>query len=161
MTSRSCFALFCEDIRREPGSKETLIGVMPALQRVPKFPGAFQRLSIYYRVRLPLDQDVNERVLVDLEIDEGVSVDIELEDSTPYPKENLERALALAKERNAPYAEVQARLIVDGIPITGAGQIRAIAKIGDERLVGGYLNIKLKDDSSASPPPSSQSPSGA
>lgn len=138
-----------------------MIGVMPAVQRVSTFPGVFRKMAVYFRIRLPLDQDLNERIFITLDIDEGMSDDVEVDEQYALPRKNLENALARAKERNAPYTEVMAKLIVDGIPITRAGQIRAVANIGGEALIGGYLNIALRDDASASQPPSSQSPPDA
>jgi hypothetical protein len=155
MTSPACFALFCEDIRREAGSLDTLIGVMPSTQRVPTVPGAFRRLSVYYRIRLPLDQDINERISASLDIDEGVvGPEVEFSDDGGLPKINLERAVQRAKILKAAYVEVHARIRLDELPIVGPGQIRAIAKVGHQTVVGGYLNIELRDDSNASQPPS-------
>lgn len=153
MTSPTCIALFCEDIRRETGNRDTIIGVLPAVTRISKLPGTFRRFSVYFRIRLPLDHDANKRVFINIEAD-GVS-DAEVEDDEGMPKESLERAIARAKERNAPFVEITARLHLNDFPVIGTGQIRAIATVGDEHLVGAFLNVELKEGSSSehqSPP---------
>ncbi|MEY9110430.1 hypothetical protein ABH999_006626 [Bradyrhizobium yuanmingense] len=149
MITPTCFALFCEDIRRETGNRDTIIGVLPALTRLSKIPGEFRRFSTYFRIRLPLDHDLKNRVFITIEAD-GVS-DAQIEDDGGLPDDILQQAIDKAKERNAPFVEVIARLRLDDFPIIGSGQIRAIAIVGGERLVGGFVNVEVRAPDSNTP----------
>ncbi|MCW1991275.1 UNVERIFIED_ORG: hypothetical protein M2425_002727 [Bradyrhizobium japonicum] len=147
----ACIAIFCEDIRREVNGRETLIGVLPTGIRVPELPWQLKRLSLYYRIRLPLDQDTNQKIYIDLDAAGVTDAGIEADDQG-IPKEVLERAVARARERNAPYVEVIARLRLDGFPIVGEGRITALLFAGEEKVVGGYLNIALKVEDTSTVP---------
>ncbi|UGY15087.1 hypothetical protein HAP48_0042275 [Bradyrhizobium septentrionale] len=155
MIAPVCFALFCEDIRREGNGRDTIIGVMPAAIRVSKFPGALRRFSVYYRIRLPLDHDPSERIFINLDAD-GVS-DVQIVDEDGLSAESLERLIARTKRQKAPHVEINARLRLDDFPLIGAGQIRAVAIVGEQKLVGGFINVELRDDATASQQPSEQS----
>jgi hypothetical protein len=163
MKGISALALFCEDIRREGGSKDTLIGVMPTTVHVVSFPGALRRLSVYVQIRLATDGKYEKPLSVDLEI-AGEKGAIKNENRNPLPIDVIERSLNRAKDRGLPFAVITARMVLgDPVPVPSARKFLAILKYGKRKEVCGLLNImqKVTDASSASPPPSEQSPPDA
>lgn len=48
----SAVAFFCEDIRREIGGTDTIVGIWPDNVAVPEFPFSFPKLALYVRVNL-------------------------------------------------------------------------------------------------------------
>jgi hypothetical protein len=153
-------ALFCEDIRREAASRDTLIGIMPATIYLPSFPGDLRRLSVYVQIRLAVSGKFDKAISVDLDVpgDKGA---INNQNREPLPRDMLERSLRRAKERNLPFATITARMLIsEPVPVPTPRTVLAILKYGKQKEVCGLLNImeRPKDASTVSPPPSEHSP---
>jgi hypothetical protein len=158
MRGVSGFGLFCEDIRREGGGKETLIGVMTETIQVAKFPASFRRLACYFRIRLDVANSYDLPLSVDLETTDG---EIKNENMDPAPAEMIERTLVRARKRGAPYGTIFARVrISEPVDFSGPAKIYAYIRYGEEKLLCGFLSVieRPSDPSNASSPPSEQSP---
>lgn len=160
MKGVSALALFCEDIRRESTGKETLIGVMSDVLRV-NLPGKIRRLVVYYRMKFETGVEYDQAIMPSLEWN-GEALDSPAPHE-PLPISLLQGGILRAEERKLPYFSVAARInLNEPVPVEEPGQILAFLNIGSERLLCGALTIIAKPSSStASEPPSSQSPPGA
>lgn len=141
MKGVSAFALFCEDIRRETGNKETLIGVMPETIQVSTFPGALKKLAVYFRVRLEVGRQYPKPIKIDLEIP-GDDIQSDSKTPEPIPAEVIERSIERAKDRGLPYATIIGRMFLsESVPIPSPRMISAILICGSKRQLCGVLNI--------------------
>lgn len=75
-------ALFCDSVRPEVEGTETVTGILPDNIVVPRLPVTVPRLSIYYRLHIPVDEYFN-KIETSLQVPDGTEhaltdVDMEL-----------------------------------------------------------------------------------
>jgi hypothetical protein len=139
MRGLSAHAFFCEDIRREVGGRETVIGIMPDTVQVPRFPWTMRRLAVHFRIKLSVDFICEKPILVDVESPEA---DIEPKERGPAPKDLIERTIERAKERGLPYGTILGRVeLTEPLEFTGPTTLFTVLKYGDEREICGVLNL--------------------
>jgi hypothetical protein len=142
MIGLSASALFCEDIRREGGGRETIIGMMPETIQVSSFPWSIRRVTVHFRIKIQADFVCEKPIQMDIESD---SVEIEDTKRDPAPLELIERTIARAKDRGLPYGTIVGRIQMNEPlefpePIT----LFAVLKYGDEKEICGILNVMEK-----------------
>jgi hypothetical protein len=133
----SAICLFCEDIRTEANEVNTLVGILPDNLNVPGIPGNMPKLGMYVRINLdPAAEPCS------------ISLELALPWGDVIPLGEIDQSL-IAKARKdaqnsrAPVAGIISRSLFSPFPILGEGRIRAIAKIRDEPVTVGSLNIRL------------------
>lgn len=142
-------AHFCEDIRRESAGKTTLIGIYPTTFFAPSFPRALRRLSVWFSIRLDVNQVYEKPITIDLHA-EGTEIKEDSESEDAIPKEILESALQKARERKLPYATVLGHItLTEPVNFERPTLLKAVVKYGDTESICGILNI-LKRTANAS-----------
>jgi len=137
----SAFALFCDSVREEKGGLNTIVGVMPDNVEVPAFPGAFTRLSVHYRVIIPIGFEIKP-VTLTVALPNTPKLEMGFETSL------IEAALRNSSEQGNPSTTLVGSFTVNNIQIPEPMKINALVRCGDAEILAGYLNIKRR-----SPPP--------
>lgn len=157
MSDVSAVALFCEDVRRERVGRTTLIGVMPDVLLITKFPHEIERITAYFRIKFDPAGDYKEAIYPSIDWD-GFPAEPR-EPSEPMPTEIIQRAITKAKERNIPFVTLTGRVIFNvPLSIKKPGQMLAFLNVGAEKVLCGALTFISSDRSTASEPPSEQPP---
>ncbi|MBR1148370.1 DUF6941 family protein [Bradyrhizobium sp. AUGA SZCCT0431] len=159
MKGISCFAFFCEDVRREASGKETVIGVAADVMTFRAFPVKVRRLQVYYRMRFEVGQAYSQIIIPSVEID-GKPVETASSISA-LPLKMINDALSRAEHRGHPYISSAALVqFAEPFPVQVPCQMLAFLNIGEERILCGALTLALKPspETNASPHPSEQSP---
>jgi hypothetical protein len=155
--SVSGIALFCDDVRREVGGRETLIGVLPDATPFPR-PMRLQRLVVYYRVKFEVSKTYSETIQPQLEFN-GEAVDVSAT-TGPMPISLINQALQRGKNQNLSHVTLHALArLREPLFVEKDSRIDAILNVGAEKVICGTLNFIL-DPSIASSRPSLQSPPG-
>src|SRR4051794_40800732 len=147
MNGVTALALFCEDIRREGGARDTLIGVKADTTRVPNFPGRFKNISAYFRVRFEIGKQYPDPVGIEVEA-EGMKIE---QDSPtgPIPPELIESAIKNATAVGSPYATIIGRIEFEGLVIPQPVTLKAMLRVGSQTELCGILNIVAETKSAS------------
>ena len=97
MLGLSASALFCEDIRREGGGRETIIGMMPDTIQISSFPWSIRRITVHFRIKIQADFVCEKPIIMDIESEVAEIEHVKKRD--PAPPELIERTIARAKAR--------------------------------------------------------------
>ncbi|WP_441465370.1 DUF6941 family protein [Bradyrhizobium xenonodulans] len=158
MRGLRAFAFFCEDVRRENGGRETLIGILPDTVQVPRFPWVVRRITIHFRIRIQADFDCDRAVMIDVESE---NADIEAVKREPAPMELVRRTVERARNRGLPYGTLIGRVEMnEPLEFPQPAKLTVVLKCGDEKEECGLLNIVERttpgpsDQSSGQPHPS-------
>lgn len=142
--------LFCEDVRQEKNG-QSLMAIWPDNVQVPQIPGALPRMAVFVRVQVEPTADIG-----------AISAKILFPDKSEHPigdfsAEQVKETQKTSREAGAPWAGFMLTAIAFGFPIEQTGRLLLVAKIGDEEIVCGGLNVvlgeKVTPSSTASLPP--------
>jgi hypothetical protein len=136
MSDVSCIALFCDDIREEKANRETLVGVYPDNVNLPGLPGSFPKICIYLRVNVRLGFDPGKIIAtvmlpgnVEL-VREEVGADV------------VASSQQKAKDTNAFYAGLKAKIVLSPLKVDQAGRISVIVTAAGKDHIAGALNLR-------------------
>jgi hypothetical protein len=148
---------FCDDVRQEKGNKETFVGVYSDTVHVGKIPGGFKRINLMVRIHVEMDINLTE---IRLFLRSPNSEEAEIAN---FPLEGFEDARKAARERGMPFVMIGAQVTLENFKIAAEGILEAIVRVNEERQTVAAMLIRPRpiNPSTASPQPSSQSPSGA
>jgi hypothetical protein len=131
-------ALFCDDIREEKIGTVSVIGIYPDNINVPKVPLALPKCGIYTRISFPVNNEPPERIALLLVHADGTEVPL-----TILNTELIKKARSEAQAKGAPKAGLISTALLVPFEIKKEGRINVIAKIDDEDVVCGTLNVQL------------------
>jgi hypothetical protein len=149
----SAIAFFCDDVRAEAMGTSTLVGIYPDNFEVPHFPGGLPRLTIY--VRINIDPTV-EYAPMSLRL---VNTDSKEIDLGGIDADLVARTSTDARAAGAPITGIISRALAMPFAVPNPGHVKVILKVGQEEILCGALNFRLKASPSVSAPPPEQSPS--
>jgi len=143
MNGISCFAFFCEDVRREASGKETVIGVAADVMTFRTLPAQVRRLQVYYRMRFEVGRTYDKIILPSVELD-GKPVE-HVSPVTALPLEMINDVQLRSQQRGQPYLTSAALVrFKEPFPVQGPGQMLAFLNIGEERILCGALTFALR-----------------
>jgi len=154
MRDWNAVCLFCEDVREEKHG-DTLLGIFPDNINVTAIPSAMPKLGVYVRIHINVDSKIQ-------------SISAKLRTSTGeempfggFDAAKIKNTLAESSQKGAPTAGFIIRGTAVNFPIKTAGRSSMLVKIDDEEIICGSMNFQVGPNPSAtaSPQPSSQSPS--
>jgi len=148
-------ALFCEDIREEKTGQDTLVGIMADNILLRKVPAMVPRLAVYVRFYFHVS-DTPEPVSLILGVPGGDRVEVGAPDT-----EIVRSSIEEANRHGAQLAGIILKGAFSPLKINATGPIEIAIKVGEKEHVLGSLNVIASQTSTASEPPSSQSPSSA
>ena len=135
---RDIIAFFCDDIRAERSSTETVVGIYPDNVEVDKIPAMFPRMSIYLRINVFLDKEY-EDILIYMLLSDEQKVDL-----TTIKAELISSAQKQATEQGSPFAGLVSRIKQSPFVAANPGRIQIVAAVNGDDYVCGLLNIKHK-----------------
>ena len=136
MLPRSVITFFCDDVREEKSGMDTLIGIYPDNINAPSFPFSFPKLAIYTRLNIDIEDSLG---------DIKISVSIPGSKTTilsTLSAEYASKSQADASQNNSPMVGLISKAIAISLSISEPGQLRTTVTIGEEKYVGGVLNIR-------------------
>lgn len=128
--------LICEDIRAEKSGQETLVGIFPDNIRVPEFPGAIPKLSIYVRIHIDPAFDPGP-IKIRLIVPSGEEHDLS-ELSEEFIKHVRDQALA----KGAPIAGIISRATISPLQIGSPGRLIVVANVQGKEFPCAALNFE-------------------
>jgi hypothetical protein len=137
---------FCEDIRQEANSVETIVGVMPdniALQGGTQ--GFLPRLAMYVRIHLTTDVEVDV-ISVTADFFDGMHH----QQLGVFDKDKIVQEKETARRSGATTIGLIFRGIFTPFPVPRLGSILLKARVGEEEITCGGLHFT---SSSSAPPP--------
>lgn len=138
MNDYNIVGVFCEDIREEKGSKNTLLGIYADNVNVTEIPGTFIKLAIYIRIHAKPDYDI-EDLTFSLRLPDGENIHL-----GEFDRAGLEKAKASRLETKAPYIGLVIQAAFQQLHIAQPGRLMAIAKINGEEIIAASLNVRAK-----------------
>ncbi len=145
-------AWFCDDVREERGSKETIVGLYSDSIAVPRFPGAFKKVIVVIHIHADLNEPLTEIKLF------LRSPNAEEEEIADFDLSDFEQGRQHALERRMPFLLVVAQVTVEPLKVEIEGVIEAVLRINGERMTVGALLVRQIKRPLQSPPPSSDNP---
>lgn len=144
--------LFCDDVRREIGGTDTVVGILPDNINVPNKGGALPRLAVYIRVLFEPDEPIGKISAV-LKTPTGETVNL------GFVSEQLaQEAAAGARENDLPIAGIILRAVMTPFPIPEIGKFEAVVIHNDQNHTCAVLNIRLNDPNASGQPAAQSQP---
>ncbi len=135
MSDWNVVGLFCEDIREEKTGVHTLVGVFPDNLNVSELPGMMPKLCIYVRFHLDVNADVRS-------ITAMLRFPTSEQSLGGFDPDLIKKTQEDSRKKGTPLAGLILKGISGPIKIPGPGRILAIAKVNDDEIVCGSLNIQ-------------------
>lgn len=128
--------IFCEDIREEIASTQTIVGVFPDNLNIPHVPIGLPKLCLYIRIAVDPFIDIDPMtiwlVTPDGQEQQVSAIDPSLVASTQ----------AIVRASGTPMATLISRVIAAGFPVVAFGRLRAVLRTKDEEIVCATLNFQ-------------------
>jgi hypothetical protein len=134
----AAIALFCDDIREEKAGTVSVIGIYPDNINVPKVPLALPKCGIYTRISFPVEEEPPKTIALSLAYADGTEVSLTMLDT-----ELIQKARSESQAKGAPKAGLISTSLLAPFAIKKEGRINVIARIDDEDVVCGTLNVQL------------------
>jgi hypothetical protein len=153
MKGWTAIGVFCEDIREEKSGTETLVGVLPDNMGTD-FPAVLPKLCVYIRVHVSIDIEykmISARMTLLDKRDQSMG---------SFDANFIKQTQAESRKNGASFSGFIFRALAAIFPIAGPGRLVLTAKVDDEEIVCGSLNI-ASPPAIASSPPAGQSPTAA
>src|SRR5215216_4079886 len=149
--------LFGDDLRQELGNRASLMGVYPDNANIAGGSVVLPRLAIYVRIHIAPDADLGP-ISVKIRFPNG-----EEDVLGEYDVNSIKQTQGLVRDKGGPWVG----LIVSAIALqvrAEEGRILLVAKVGDDEVVCGSLNLQVVEQqttlvATASEQPALQSPS--
>jgi len=147
MRSWHAIGIFCEDIRQEK-TGQSLMGIWPDNVNVPEAPGVFPRIGVYVRVHVEPSANVGA-ISGRLRFPDGSHHELGAFDLNLVKKTQEE-----SRQKDAPWAGFVLTALAYNFPIQAEGRLLLLARIGDDEVVCGSLNVRVGTDANPSGDPS-------
>lgn len=135
MRGVQAFALFCDSVRDEKTSTQTIVGVYPDNLNVAKVPAVIARLAIYIRIMVDPDIDPDSMALW-VVFPDGAERNVQ----TIEP-DVISTARTKARENEMPYAGLLTNITFPNFPIMQFGRVKVLLRAGEEEIVCGALTF--------------------
>jgi hypothetical protein len=130
------FVLFCDSVRDETTSTQTIVGVLPDNLNIPKVPAAVPRLTLYVRIMLDPARDPGPMALW-LIFPDGQERTLQT-----FEAGVVNEARTRAQESNMPYAGLLSNITFPNFPVLQYGRVKAVLRVGDEEILCGALTFR-------------------
>jgi hypothetical protein len=135
MRGVQAFALFCDSVRDETTSTQTIVGVFPDNLNIAKVPSMIPRLSIYIRVMVDPTEDPGPMIL-SLVFPDGTEKAVQTFDA-----ETVTAARAKSRETEMPYTGMITNITFPTFPVMQFGRVKVLLRAGEEEIVCGALTF--------------------
>lgn len=136
----SALALFCDDIREERSGQVSVIGIYTDNITVESVPLVLPKLAVYMRISLSVDEPAPKMIATRL-----VQTDNKEIPFSTFESDIIEKAIRESREKGASRAGLIGTAIMPGFRVRQMGRMNVIAKIEDQELICGTLNVQVKD----------------
>lgn len=130
--------LFCEDIRQEQGSQETLIGILPNNINVQSLPGMMPKLGVYVRYHFSIDYRPKSVQSFFLDTEENEILKMGIDESL------LSETFSSSKRLNQPILGFMSRAVTAPFVFNHEGLYKVITDVDGEQFVAGILDIRVQ-----------------